>query len=256
MGKSTFDLTGRVAIVTGGSKGIGYGIAEKFAAHGASVVLVARRANECDAAAAEIAKAYPNIEALSVPGDVSKLADIENIFNKTIEKFGKLDILVNAAGASMMKPLEAVTEAEWDHMTNVNMKGLYFMSTAAKVQFLKQEKVGTIINIASNALYLGLKFLGAYAATKAYVGHITKCMAVEWAPHKIRVNAIAPGTVPTEMAAPFKELGMFDKIANDTPLQTLMNVEDMANAALYLAADESEHATGIIIPVDGGRSII
>lgn len=256
MGKSLFDLTGRTAIVTGGSKGIGYGIAEKFAAHGANVVLVARRANECDAAAEEIAKAYPNITALSVPADVAKTEDIARIFKVASEKFGKIDILVNAAGASMMKPLEAVTEEEWDHMSNVNMRGLYFMSTAAKNQFVKQEKPGTIINISSNALYLGLSYLGAYAATKAYVGHITKCMAVEWAPLKIRVNSIAPGTVPTEMAAPFKEMGMFDKIANDTPLKTLMSVEDMANAALYLAADESEHVTGTIITVDGGRSII
>jgi len=247
-------LKDKVVIVTGGTKGIGLACAEKLAKHGADVVVASRTAADCEKAAADIAAKY-GVKTLGVPTDVANNADIDNLFAKTVEKFGKVDVVVNNSGyGGSMRPMETMTEEEWMHMSNVNMKGVYFMCAAAKKQFMKQEKVGNIVNMASNSMYTGIGYLVGYACTKAYVGHLTKGLAIEWAGLGIRVNAVAPGSVPTEMTADMMAT-IKDKIIAGTPMKTLMDAEDMANAVLFLASDESHHTTGVTIAVDGGRHV-
>lgn len=247
--QQAFDLTGQVAIVTGGGTGIGAGIAKAYAMAGAAVVVAARRQENLDAVVAEITDAGG--QALAVPTDVTDKAALVNLVDTTVEHFGSLSILVNNAGGSPYRtPLGELTEDAWDLCFNLNLKGLWQLSVLAA----ERMDAGSIVNISSGASHHGVPGSGHYGAAKAGVNSLTKTMALEWAP-KIRVNCICPGWVETEVmmtAMNFTQADL-DKVASRIPMARMGTPEDLGLAALYLVAPASSWVTGQIIDISGGK---
>ncbi len=244
-------LHGTVAIVTGGGSGMGAAIAETFAREGAHVAVV-----DVDADAAKaIARKIGNT-AIAIKCDVTKRSDIDAAVVETASAFGGLNVLVNNAGvAHVNKPLLDIDEKEFDRVFAVNVKGL-FMFTQAAVPLLRG-KGGVIINIGSTAGLRPRPGLSAYNATKGAVHNLTKTLAVELAPDKIRVCAIAPVATDTPLLPTFlgPAPGMREKFIATVPLGRLAMAQDIADAALFLASDEAKFLTGNIMEVDGGRCV-
>lgn len=244
-------LTGQVAVVTGASKGIGAGIAKHLAAAGAEVVVnYASSKSGADKVVDGIAKGGG--KAIAVQGDVAKKKDIERLFAETKKAFGRLDILVNNAGAYQFAPLEQVTEEEFHREFNINVLGL-ILATQEAVKHFGPEG-GSVINISSTATSLNAPMTVVYTATKGAVDVITRVLAKELGPKKIRVNAINPGGVETEG---FHAIGMpgsdFEKqMIAQTPLGRIGQPEDIAPVAVFLASAESRWVTGEVIYVSGG----
>ena len=246
-----FSLTGKVAIVTGSSRGIGRAIAEGLAGAGASVAVNGRNAESTKAAAQAIVDGGG--ASLAVIADVSKSADVETLVQKAVERFGRLDILVNNAGISpYYKPAETMTEAEWDEVIAVNLKGVFLCCQAAGRVMIPQ-KSGRIINITSIGGQAALPRLIAYCAAKGAVDQITRVLAVEWAQHRILVNAIAPGYVETDLTKGLSEnTTRRDTLIRQVPLGRLAKPEEIVGAAIYLASDAASYVTGQMLCVDGG----
>ena len=247
-----YRLDGKVALVTGGSRGIGRATALGFAEAGADVAVASRKLPDLENVAEEIRKA--GRKALPVAVHVGRMEDISNLVAKVTEEFGKIDILVNNAGTSpALSSAEDVDEHLWDSIMNLNLKGLFFLSGAvAKV--MKQHGGGKIINVASVA---GLKpepQIGPYAISKAGVIMATKVMALDWAKYNIRVNTIAPGNVHTRLGdSRFLAIPEYEKeMIERTPLGRIANPDEMVGAIIYLASDASSFVTGECIVVDGG----
>ena len=244
-------LHGTVAIVTGGGSGMGAAIAETFAREGAHVAVV-----DVDGDAAKaIARKIGNT-AIAIKCDVTKRSDIDAAVVETASAFGGLNVLVNNAGvAHVNKPLLDIDEKEFDRVFAVNVKGL-FMFTQAAVPLLRG-KGGVIINIGSTAGLRPRPGLSAYNATKGAVHNLTKTLAVELAPDKIRVCAIAPVATDTPLLPTFlgPAPGMREKFIATVPLGRLAMAQDIADAALFLASDEAKFLTGNIMEVDGGRCV-
>jgi NAD(P)-dependent dehydrogenase (short-subunit alcohol dehydrogenase family) len=245
-----FSLEGRVALVTGGGRGIGRGIAEGLAAHGAKVVCAARTRSQLDDAAAAIEAAGE--DALAVEMDVADLASIERGVEAVLSHYGQIDILVNDAGMNIREPIVEVTEAHYDQIMAVNLKGLYFL-TQAVARHMIPRRQGKVINIGSLTTGVGLTWVSVYAATKGAVGQLTKVQALELGPHNIQANAICPGFVLTQS---------IEKIWSDPKLRAwgegriamgrLATPADMAGTAVFLASPASDYVTGQMIYVDGG----
>ncbi|PYS29479.1 MAG: short-chain dehydrogenase, partial [Acidobacteria bacterium] len=196
-GLQQFSLAGKVAVVTGSSRGIGRAIAEGMAGAGAAVTVNGRNPETTQAVAGAIAAAGG--KSLAVPADVGKVADIDRLIKSTVATFGRLDILVNSAGISPhYKPAETMTEAEWDEVIAVNLKGVFLCCQAAG-RVMIPEKSGRIINISSIGGQVALPRLVAYCAAKGGIDQLTRVLAVEWAPHHILVNAISPGYIDTDL---------------------------------------------------------
>jgi 2-dehydro-3-deoxy-D-gluconate 5-dehydrogenase len=247
-----FDLTGRVAVVTGGNGGIGLGMAKGLAAAGASVVLAARNVEKGEAAA-ELASsgARSAFIALDVADEASCLATIE----ATVERFGRLDILVNNAGTSIRKPPESYTAAEWHAVLDTNLTGALFCSQAA-YPAMKQAGAGKIINIGSMYSIFGTSYGAAYAASKGALVQLTKSLAIAWAKDNIQVNAVLPGWIDTELTQGARRhvAELHDRVLDRTPAGRWGVPEDLAGIAVFLAAPASDFVTGAAIPVDGGYS--
>jgi 3-oxoacyl-[acyl-carrier protein] reductase len=240
-----------VAIVTGGGSGMGAAIAETYAREGAHVAVV----DVDGAAAAKVARKIGNT-AIAIKCDVTKRADIDAAVLETASAFGGLNVLVNNAGvAHLNKPVLDIDEKEFDRVFAVNVKGL-FMFTQAVVPLMKG-KGGVIINIGSTAGLRPRPGLSAYNATKGAVHNLTKTLAVELAPDKIRVCAIAPVATDTPLLPTFlgPAPGMREKFIATVPLGRLATAQDIADAALFLASDEAKFLTGNIMEVDGGRCV-
>jgi len=245
-----FSLKGRVALVTGGNRGIGRGIAEGLAGHGAKVACAARTRPQLDETVAAIRAAGGEAWALEV--DLQDLESVKKTAQATLDRYGQIDILVNNAGINIREPLEEVTEEHYDRIMNVNLKGLYFL-TQAVVRHMIPRRQGKIINIGSLTTGVGLPKISVYASTKGAVGQFTKALAVEFGPHNIQANAICPGFVVTPLT---------EKLwANPTmrtwgegrlPLGRLAQPADMAGTAVFLASPASDYVTGQLIYVDGG----
>jgi 3-oxoacyl-[acyl-carrier protein] reductase len=251
MSTPTQKLAGKVAVVTGASKGIGAGIAKQLAAEGAAVVVNYSSSKEgADRAVAEITK--NGGKAVAVQADVSKKADIERLFAETKAKFGRLDILVNNAGVYEFASLEEITEAHFNKMFNLNVLGLLLVSQAAVKQFGPEG--GSIINISSGASTFTPPTSAVYTGTKAAVDAITRVLAKELGPRNIRVNAINPGMIETEGV----QAGGFDKgefrtqIESRTALGRIGQTDDIAPTAVYLASSDSKYMTGETLLVAGG----
>jgi 3-oxoacyl-[acyl-carrier protein] reductase len=246
-------LAGKSAVVTGGGGGFGEGIAQAFAAEGAKVVVA-----DINGAAAE--RVAAEIGGVAVRGDVTKLADVQAMVEAAVSAFGGLDVVVNNAGTTHRnQPMLDVDEAMFDLVYAVNVKSIYLMSLAAIPVLRRQGRGGAIINIASTAGIRPRPGLVWYNGSKGAVNVISKCMAVELAPENIRVNAICPVIGATALLEDF--MGGADseelraRFVSTIPLGRMSTPADIANACVFLADDASSFVTGILLPVDGGRTV-
>ena len=244
-------LKEKVAIVTGASSGIGRAVALRFGQEGASVVVNGfTHMADAEAVAAQIRQM--GRRAIAVKADVSRLADIDALVATTLGEFGRLDILVNNAGIMHLRSVLEMTEELWDQTMDINLKGHFFCAQKVIPHMIKQGK-GRIINLGSIFGETGVPNACAYGVTKIGIHGMTKMMAVELAPHRITVNAIAPGNVVTPLNDPLYALvGGQQALAKSYPIGRLGRVEDIAPAAVYFASEEADFITGAILFVDGG----
>lgn len=240
-------FSGKVVIITGGSRGIGKATANLFAKEGASVVITAKNNTRLQSAAKELG-------VIGFVGDIRRSDDVENVVKKTLEEFGKIDILVNNAGIFPdVKPLHETSEEEWNEIIDINLTGQFRFTKAVIPHMMKNG--GCIVNVSSDA---GLKSFenfeaDSYSATKAALIHLTKTWAIEYAKYKIRVNCICPGIVETDMTEPYLRTEADRAMAiAEHPIGRIGNPEDVAKAILYFASEDSSWITGAILPVDGG----
>jgi len=249
---SRFSLERKVAIVTGGKRGIGRAIALAFAEAGADVVVCSRAIEdgELEAVAEEIRKLGRRSLALQV--DISKKADVDNLVQRTINEFDGIDILVNNAAIYRQAPLLELREKDWDETIDIDLKGYYFCCRAVGKRMVERKK-GNIINITSVSALKAEKKDGAYSIAKTGVVMLTRVLALELASYNIRVNAIAPGWVKTTMIEPWlNDLNFLRQIEAETPLGRIAEPDEMSGAALFLASNASSYMTGQTIIVDGG----
>ncbi|MFH0749372.1 MAG: SDR family NAD(P)-dependent oxidoreductase [Candidatus Gottesmanbacteria bacterium] len=248
-----FNLTGKVALVTGASSGIGRASAIALAVQGAKVAVCARRLDRLDALVAEI-KSKGN-EALTIQMDVTKKADIDAAVAKTVATFGGLDILLNNAGVAEFVPFFDMTEEQWDKTLNTNLKGYFLVAQAAAKEMAKQ-KWGRIINVASIAsggVGVGFPSIAQYCASKGAVVALTEALADELAPIGILVNAIGPGVIESEMTeGMLKDPKQAQALLSRAPLKRAGKPEEIAAAVIYFASEESSYTTGATLYVDGG----
>ena len=249
-----FDLSGRVAIVTGGSRGLGEEMAEGFAEAGAALVLCARREEWLTPTVERFKKEGVRVE--GVVADVANPKDVQAVVDKAIQAFGQVDILVNNAGISWGAPSEDMPLDKWQKVLDVNLTGAFLFSQAAAREMLKRQ-YGRIINIASiaglHASVNGPHYAG-YAATKAGLMGLTRELAASWGRSNIRVNAIAPGFFHSRLADPAIPLAE-PSIKASNPIPRVGNAGELKGVAVFLAADASNYITGQVIVVDGGRTI-
>jgi gluconate 5-dehydrogenase len=246
-----FSVRGKVVLVSGGSRGIGRALAEGFAVRGARVVITGRDATSLGVAAAEISKGTHPVE--FVVCDVSKPETIPPMVEAVVAKAGRIDSLLNVAGVNIRKRVETYTIDEYDYITNINLKGAFLVSQAVGRQMIAQGSGGTIINIDSLNTFAPLKGVLPYAMSKAGLGMMTRGMAMEWGDHGIRVNAIAPGFVLTDLTKKlWSDPTMQEWGKVNTPLRRLGQPDDMVGAGIFLASDASRYMTGQVIYVDGG----
>lgn len=254
--KPTFDLTGKVAIVTGATKGIGYAIAATFAMYGCGVVITSRHIEDCERCANDIQTLY-GAKCLGISADSSKKEDIEKVMAKTVETFGKIDILINNAGiGGKTAPILNQTEENFITVINTNLKGCYLFAQAAAKQMVEQGNGGKIVNVASVGALVGGRNVAPYGASKAGLVSLTKTMANEWARYGITVNAICPGYVITELNQDiFSDLKVKDMMEKRTAVRRLGSVEEVAGPVLAMVSDSFNYMTGTYIVVDGGQTI-
>lgn len=262
----SFDLTGKTIIVTGGTKGLGMGIAATVAYYGANVVLTARTAPDCAAMAEEITRKYVRggNKVVGIPADSSKQADIDNVIAKTVEMFGELNIMVNNAGISG-KTAKILTdecdEANFDKVINTNLKGVFLFAKAAAKQMVAQGKGGKIINIASVGGLVGGPGVVAYGASKAGVISLTKTMGNEFGRDGINVVAICPGYVVTPLNedvfldADGNHTKVYELSAKNTAVRRLGEIEEIAGPVCALCSDCFSYMTGTTMVIDGGQTI-
>jgi 2-deoxy-D-gluconate 3-dehydrogenase len=247
-----FDLTGKVAIVTGGNGGLGLGIAQGLAKAGAKIAVVGRNAGKSEAAAESIAR-EAGVETLAVTADVSSEAEVARCVAEVLARFGSIHILFNNAGINIRKPPHEATLAEWQAVLDVNLTSAFLVSKAV-YPTMKAAGGGKVINIGSLASILAAPYAPAYAASKGGIVQLTKSQAVAWAPDNIQANAILPGWFDTEMSrqARSEVPGLKERILTRIPQGRLAEPADMAGTAVWLASPASDYVTGIAITVDGG----
>jgi NAD(P)-dependent dehydrogenase (short-subunit alcohol dehydrogenase family) len=247
---SPLELNGKVAVVVGGTSGIGRAIAHGFAQAGADVIPTSRRPEQVEAAAREIEEF--GRRSLRVSSDVSDRASLERVLTEAIEAFGKVDILVNSAGRTKRAPTIEFTEEDWDAIIDTNLTGTLRACQVFGKHMLERAS-GSIINIASLSTFVALHEVAAYSASKAAVGSLTKSLAVEWSNRGVRVNAIAPGVFRTALNTKLlDETERGREFLLRTPMRRFGNVDELAGAAIFLASDAASFVTGEIIAVDGG----
>jgi NAD(P)-dependent dehydrogenase (short-subunit alcohol dehydrogenase family) len=250
--RQLFDLTGRVAIVTGGSVGLGRQMAQALAEMGANLVLCARKSERCEEAAAELQQL--GVATLALACDVKDPAAVQQLVDATLSRFGRLDILINNAGTSWGAPVEEMRLEHWNKVIETNLTGTFLCAQAAGKIMVRQGR-GKIINIASVAGLGGSNELQAigYSASKGGVIAFTKDLACKWAEHNIQVNAIAPGWFPTHMSEWVLEHNK-ESLLRGIPLRRFGSDHDLKGAAVFLASDASDYVTGHVLVVDGGQS--
>lgn len=244
-------LKGKVAIVTGSTRGIGRGIAERFVKEGAIVVINGRKIEDVEKVAKEIDASGK--KTVAIAADVSDTAQIKKLVEVTVKKLGRIDILVNNAGILSFENFVDMKEESWDKVIDVDLKGSFLCAQAAAKQMIKHGNGGKIINIASIAGTVAYPQLAQYCAAKAGIINLTKVMALELAPHKINVNAIGPGVIESDMTRPsLNDPNMKKMFDAKIPLGRIGKPEDIGAAAAFLASDDADYITGITLFVDGG----
>ena len=251
--KKLLDLTGKIALVTGGSRGLGLQFAEALGEMGCKLAITARKADELRQAEAHLAKL--GVEVLTVVNDLSKFDGIPGLVDTVVKRFGTLDILVNNAGATWGAPAEDYPDEAWHKVMDLNVNAVFFLTREVGKRVMIPKRGGKIVNIASVAgLYGGMGMSTvAYNTSKAAVINFTRALAAEWGRHGINVNAICPGFFPSKMSKGLLEK-IGERIIDGTPLKRLGGDEDLKGAVVFLASEASRHITGQYLAVDGGAS--
>ena len=245
-----FSLTDRVALVTGAGRGIGRYLAQGLARYGADIIATGRTVSQLEEAAQEIRQL--GRRCLVVPMDITQKADIEKGVEKAFQHFGRIDILVNNAGINIPKPALEVTEEDWRRVLDSNLTGLFFCCQAVG-RIMVNQKSGKIINISSQTGTVAIQWRAAYCSSKAGVNLLTKVLALEWGPHNINVNAVAPTFIETPMTKPMLENPAFrEMVLNKILLGRVGQPKDVLGAVIYLASEASSLVTGHVLLVDGG----
>lgn len=241
----SFDLQGKVALITGASRGIGQGLARALAAAGARVAVAARTK-------AELAPLAAEIDGLAVELDVTRVASITAAVEGVVEQLGAVDILVNNAGLGANHPALDVTEADWDELMAVNLKGLFFCCQAAARHMLSKG-YGRIINMSSQASLVGIRDHAVYCASKGGVNQLTRVLALEWSARGVTVNAVAPTFIYTPGTRErLDQPDYLSRVLARIPAGRVGTIDDVAGAVIYLASDAAGLVTGTVLPVDGG----
>jgi gluconate 5-dehydrogenase len=249
-----FDLTGKVAIVTGGGRGIGKAISLGLAEHGSDVVVCSRTINQLEDVSKEIQEMGK--KSLPIAADLTEMNNIVRVVNETLKNFKHVDILVNNAGYVHEAPAEEVKEELWDLSMNINVKAPFFLSQKVGKIMIKQGSGGSIINITSEVVQKVELNVGPYCPAKAALNGITKILAKEWGKHNIRVNSLAPCFVDTELNEPFmSQKDWYEAKLKLVPLGRHSVTDDLVGAAVFLASDASNYITGTTIMVDGGITV-
>jgi NAD(P)-dependent dehydrogenase (short-subunit alcohol dehydrogenase family) len=252
MSDELFSVAGKIVIVSGGSRGIGRALAEGFAHRGSQVIITGREASTIETAARDLSTESNSV--VPIVCDVSQLEDIDRLVEAVIGRFGQIDTLLNVAGVNKRKKVETFSPAEYDFILNINLRGLFFLSQAVGKQMISQQS-GTIINIDSLNTDSPLKGVLPYAISKAGVSMLTRGMAAEWGEHGVRVNAIAPGFILTDLTNKLWSNPTMQQWGRaNTPLKRLGHVNDLIGTAIYLASQASAFMTGQVLYVDGGIS--
>jgi len=251
--RQLFDLTGRVAVITGGSVGLGRQMAEGLAEMGANLVLCARKKERCEQAAAELQQV--GVKTLALGCDVKIFADVQEVVAAAMSAFGRVDILINNAGTSWGAPVEEMRLEHWNKVIETNLTGTFLFSQAVG-KIMAAQRRGKIINIASVAGLRGappeFQAIG-YHASKGGVIAFTKDLACKWGIHNIQVNSIAPGWFPTNMSQAVIQRNR-DAFLSKIPLRRFGNDHDLKGAAVFLSSDASDYVTGHVLVVDGGQT--
>ena len=253
--KKLFDLGGKVALVTGGSRGLGLQMAEALGEMGARVAITARKQGELDEAVAHLAR--QGIEAASFPADLGKAETVPALVDAVVARFGTVDVLVNNAGTTWGAPAEDYPAEGWHKVMNLNLHGTFFLTQAVAKRCMIPRRSGKVVIVASVAGLFGnppeMQTV-AYNTSKGALVNMTRALAAEWGPHGVNVNAICPGFFPSKMAK-----GLLAQIEGAvvarTPLRRLGNDEDLKGTVVFLASDASRHVTGQYVAVDGGACI-
>ncbi|ODV13068.1 MAG: gluconate 5-dehydrogenase [Rubrivivax sp. SCN 70-15] len=251
-----FDLGGKTALVTGGSRGLGLQIAEALGEAGAKILLTSRKAADLEEAVADLQA--KGIDARWVAGDASDPAQVQHVVDEAMQRLGRIDILVNNAGATWGAPAEDHPLEAWDKVMNLNVRSVFLFSQAVAKASMIPNRSGRIINVASIAGLAGsleMKFI-AYGTSKGAVVNFTRTLAGEWGPYGITVNAIAPGFFPSKMTKGVLAAIGVDKLARAAPLRRIGDDDDLKGAALLFASAAGKHITGQILAVDGGVSAV
>ena len=252
-----FDLSGKTALVTGGSRGLGLQIAEALGEAGAKIMLTSRKASDLEEAAAQLQA--KGIDTRWIAADASRPEDIARVADETMQRLGQVDVLVNNAGASWGAPAEDHPLEAWDKVMNLNVRSMFLMSQAVARLSMIPRRAGRIINVASIAGLAGNPpdmMTIAYNTSKGAVVNFTRALAGEWGRHGITVNALAPGFFPSRMTRGFLEQVGADKLAAKAPLRRIGDDDDLKGAALLFASAAGKHITGQILAVDGGVAAV
>ena len=248
-----FNLKNKIAIITGARRGMGRTHALALSRAGAKVVVSDISQEECQIVVDEIKEAGG--EAMAVKCDVSKKEEVKDMIKKALDRWGKIDILINNAGIAQFVPFLEMTEEEWDRTININLKG-YFLCAQAAAKEMAKQKSGVIVNIASVAMGqqgIGFPNIVHYCASKGGIVGMTEALAVELAPYNIRVNVVSPGMIETPMIDPMKQdKKAIEGILNRVPLHRVGSPEEVSNLVLFLASDASSYMTGSTVIIDGG----
>ncbi|MFC2091797.1 SDR family NAD(P)-dependent oxidoreductase [Elusimicrobiota bacterium] len=254
MAVNIFSLKNKVALITGGNKGIGKAIAKGLAGAGADIVIAARGEDEGLKAVEEIRSINANV--LWVKTDIKNTREIDSLIDKSIEKFGRIDILINNAGMGKIKPALEHDTKDWEEILRVNLIAPFYCSRVIAQKMVEKGVKGCIVNVGSIQGIRGYQKLIAYGCSKAGVMELTKVLANEWARYGIRVNAICPGLFDTEFTGYLKDdPKLLEKIVNLTPLRRIGEPADVVGAVIFLSAESSAFLTGQIIVIDGGISL-
>jgi NAD(P)-dependent dehydrogenase (short-subunit alcohol dehydrogenase family) len=255
---ATISLDGKVAVVTGGSRGLGEAVARMFVANGARVVIASRKQEGVAAVAESIAREHGADRIVALTAHTGKETECVRLVSETVDRFGKVDVLVNNAGTNPhFGPLITADNGAWDKTFEVNLKGYFWCAREVARHCVARQSPGSIVSVASVTGLVGSPMQGVYAMTKAAVISMTKTLAVELAPSKIRVNAIAPGFFDSRLSsAILKNDQLLKYVLDRTPMGRYGTPEEIAGGALYLASDSASFLTGHTLVIDGGLTIV